>query len=465
MSKVHYQSRKRMSKNYKHSKHGKLDHSVFHHESTPRDPMSLRRSIRPPSTADMLKVINNSPRPKSCNIYFHMFLCFFSVCLSIPELTELQWWEDISSTAKVLSWGPFAVVLGSLVLTTFSLCCTNRAFMFLAVIISFVSLPLVMAQLAVCSTPAVLTLCCCFPSQCLLSLTHVTDRLSDHVRLNETCREFVPVRRNDYNCASSRSYFILFWISCSLTLIFTSFLVTAQWYWIRSPSWKFIKKGDILEDGEEYKRIKVFRNGHRRPSSVRLKEYHQQEDDENIDLDEYFTSEEEEEEREEKRRHRRKRKKKRMREERRNRRRKRKEDINSNDDDDDEIQSGNNDEEGSEQEMQGRQKNKKRGGRRQGESNQYQNTTEDARKARAVMRLLSARKSESESSISSEESSNDIPPNAPMAPTTMKLPPSVGGAAAAIKAKLAAARSKDAPTGSQFFSPRETLQSSNYQNQ
>ena len=208
MSRVHYQSRHRIShKNAKHSKHGKLDMSVFHHESTPRDPSLPNhvRSIRPPSTTDMLQVLSNSPRPKNCGMYCHVLLCLVSICLSLPELLELQWWENISSTATVLSWGPFACVLSSLLLTVVALCCGSRAMMLLATFISFISLPLIVGQLAVCSTPAVLTMCCCFPSQCLLSLSHVSDTLSDHIQMNETCKEFLPVRRNNYDCEWCRT--------------------------------------------------------------------------------------------------------------------------------------------------------------------------------------------------------------------------------------------------------------------
>ena len=297
MSKVFRATHKRIRENQsRNSKHGEIDMSVFHHESTPRDPYSSRRSVRPPSTADMLKVIHGSPRPKKCSILCYCVFVLFAISLSIPELAELRWWENITSISQALSWGPFGVVVTSVSLTVIAVFCTSRCLMFVSAIISFLSLPLIVAQLAVCSTPAVLTLCCCFPSQCLLSLTHASDRLSDHFALNQTCRYMVPVSRTNYHCATTRAYFILFWISTALTLILTSFLVTAQWYWIRSPSWKFVK-----ERNGEVPDINV-KDSARRNKVLRKRQYHRQEDMEELDEREegdYFTSEEEEEEEEE----------------------------------------------------------------------------------------------------------------------------------------------------------------------
>ena len=261
---------------------------VFHHETTPRNPTSSRRSIQPPTTEEMLAAIKNSPRPNACAMKGYILLCLLSLGLSIPELFELKWWENISSTATVLSWGPFAILCTSLFLTTLALCCVSRLFMGVAVVLSFLSLPCMVAQLAVCSTPAVLTMCCCFPSQCLLSLSRVSDELSKHVYLNETCRNLVPVQRNNHTCASSRAHFILFWISCATSLIFTSFLVTAQWYWIRSPSWRFKTNEDEVWD--------AMLPGSKLPPrrKIRLRDYHRQEDDEDDegrDMDDYFEQE------------------------------------------------------------------------------------------------------------------------------------------------------------------------------
>ena len=480
MSRVHYQSRKRISKNHKHSKHGKLDMGVFHHETTPRNPTSSRRSIQPPTTEEMLAAIKNSPRPNACAMKGYILLCLLSLGLSIPELFELKWWENISSTATVLSWGPFAILCTSLFLTTLALCCVSRLFMGVAVVLSFLSLPCMVAQLAVCSTPAVLTMCCCFPSQCLLSLSHVSDELSKHVYLNETCRNLVPVQRNNHTCASSRAHFILFWISCATSLIFTSFLVTAQWYWIRSPSWRFKTNEDEVWD--------AMLPGSKLPPrrKIRLRDYHRQEDDEDDegrDMDDYFEqeaesdsdSEEELTRRRTTRKHKKRKKKKRYQEY--------------------ESNSGEGNDGRSSSSEPDRHRPTKKNTNKKNKSTRRPSSAEEGQKARTIMRMLSARKSEedsdSESSVSSDPSEDGtVPkmhgaalaapsaysahsslavPSAPSAPV-MFQPPVGGGAAAAIKAKLAASRAKNnaPPTGgggSQFFSPRETLQTVAYQNQ
>ena len=450
---------------------------VFHHETTPRNPTSSRRSIQPPTTEEMLAAIKNSPRPNACAMKGYILLCLLSLGLSIPELFELKWWENISSTATVLSWGPFAILCTSLFLTTLALCCVSRLFMGVAVVLSFFSLPCMVAQLAVCSTPAVLTMCCCFPSQCLLSLSHVSDELSKHVYLNETCRNLVPVQRNNHTCASSRAHFILFWISCATSLIFTSFLVTAQWYWIRSPSWRFKTNEDEVWD--------AMLPGSKLPPrrKIRLRDYHRQEDDEGRDMDDYFEqeaesdsdSEEELTRRRTTRKHKKRKKKKRYQEY--------------------ESNSGEGNDGRSSSSEPDRHRPTKKKTNKKNKSTRRPSSAEEGQKARTIMRMLSARKSEedsdSESSVSSDPSEDGtVPkmhgaalaapsaysahsslavPSAPSAPV-MFQPPVGGGAAAAIKAKLAASRAKNnaPPTGgggSQFFSPRETLQTVAYQNQ
>ena len=463
MSKVFRASHKRIRENKtRNSKHGDIDMSVFHHESTPRNPNSTRRSVRPPTTESMLRSIQNSPRPKKCGILFHCFLILFSISLSIPELAALNWWEDISNTSQWLSWGPFVVVLISIAFTVVSVFCTNRLIMFLSVTISFFSLPLIVAQLAVCSTPAVLTLCCCFPSQCLLSLTHTSDRLSDHIHLNETCRYMIPVTKQNYECASSRAYFILFWLSSASSLIFTAFLVNAQWYWIRSPAWKFVKEIQV-NDG----RVKI----------QRKREYHRQEDEEeDVGAEQdYFTSEEEEEESES-------------------------EEYYSSDGSDGSKSSGQ--ESGQERQRRHTKKGKGNKKRRKKKKSKFRSTSSSAKsrskkynrknkkkkvktmssseeenerrrdqgsesqrstvaekiQARTVMKMLSARVSESESSSSSDEGE-------PVAPSIKSRTMSKYGKHSSVlglPAPAPSSVSNNVSDGSQFFSPRETLKSSQY---
>ena len=459
MSKVFRASHKRIRENKtRNSKHGDIDMSVFHHESTPRNPNSTRRSVRPPTTTEMLAVIQNSPRPKKCGILFHCFLILFSISLSIPELAALNWWEDISNTSQWLSWGPFVVVLISIAFTVVSVFCTNRLIMFLSVTISFFSLPLIVAQLAVCSTPAVLTLCCCFPSQCLLSLTHTSDRLSDHIHLNETCRYMIPVTKQNYECASSRAYFILFWLSSASSLIFTAFLVNAQWYWIRSPAWKFVKEIQV-NDG----RVKI----------QRKREYHRQEDEEeDVGAEQdYFTSEEDEESeseeyyssdgskssgqesgQERQRRHKKKGKGNKK-------RRKKKKSKFSSTSSSAKSRSKKYNRKNKKKKVKTMSSSEEENERRRDQGSESQRSTVAEKiQARTVMKMLSARVSESESSSSSDEGE-------PVAPSIKSRTMSKYGKHSSVlglPAPAPSSVSNNVSDGSQFFSPRETLKSSQY---
>ena len=459
MSKVFRASHKRIRENKtRNSKHGDIDMSVFHHESTPRNPNSTRRSVRPPTTTEMLAVIQNSPRPKKCGILFHCFLILFSISLSIPELAALNWWEDISNTSQWLSWGPFVVVLISIAFTVVSVFCTNRLIMFLSVTISFFSLPLIVAQLAVCSTPAVLTLCCCFPSQCLLSLTHTSDRLSDHIHLNETCRYMIPVTKQNYECASSRAYFILFWLSSASSLIFTAFLVNAQWYWIRSPAWKFVKEIQV-NDG----RVKI----------QRKRDYHRQEDEEeDVGAEQdYFTSEEDEESeseeyyssdgskssgqesgQERQRRHKKKGKGNKK-------RRKKKKNKFRSTSSSAKSRSKKYNRKNKKKKVKTMSSSEEENERRRDQGSESQRSTVAEKiQARTVMKMLSARVSESESSSSSDEGE-------PVAPSIKSRTMSKYGKHSSVlglPAPAPSSVSNNVSDGSQFFSPRETLKSSQY---
>ena len=105
-------------------------------------------------------------------------------------------------------------------------------------------MPLLVAQLAIVSTPIVLAFCCCFPDHCMSGGSVYgrgggSQKFSTQVMFtNETCADILPNSPRNLVCATERWKMALYWISVSLTLVTASVLTASQCHWLRSPAWK-----------------------------------------------------------------------------------------------------------------------------------------------------------------------------------------------------------------------------------
>ena len=236
-------SQKRAQRGLGSSRGRGTDWSFFHHggghggyssaegEEVDADGAAIRRGKRPRSTRELLHIMDAARhRPRSCCRVFVMCLFAVAVGLAVPELVQLRWWEDASNLSFVLSWGPWAVACGVLLLFILGTCCRSVFCETLASLLAVILIPAQVLQLAVVSTPAALDFCCCFPKYCVMG---ESDRgtIGVHLRrpvivANETCAGIVPMSKRDFSCASSRWTFVAFWFSSCLILIWATVLVT-----------------------------------------------------------------------------------------------------------------------------------------------------------------------------------------------------------------------------------------------